>query len=81
MASQSVEIRTGFIGRRGKPLTLWAFLHILHSVFEHLGLKISLVDGLVGEGSSARVVPTITIMDPRIILLAYFGLRHLRYRS
>jgi len=42
---------------------LQIFLHIFLGVIEHLGSIVLMVDDLVSERSTSRMVPAITIMD------------------
>jgi len=42
---------------------LWALIHISLGVNEHLGPVIPLIDDLVDEGATFRMIPTIAIVD------------------
>ena len=42
---------------------MWAFSHAILSVIEHLRLVVPLVDDLVSEGASSRVVSIVSIVD------------------
>ena len=60
---QSMEIHTRPVGSRGKSLTLWAPLHLIFHVYEHLWPIVPSVNGFVGDGLFTRLVPTVIVMD------------------
>ena len=42
---------------------MWAFSYIILGVIEHLRSVVPLIDDLVGEKASSRVVPAVSILD------------------